>query len=128
MSTTSTSMIMKSFLFPKQALLAAGLVFSACGLMADPIRVADSEAMKSVLQKVRPEYPPIAKQLKLSGRVVVDLTVAEDGTVEKADVVAGNPILGNAAKNAGKNWKFTPFQADGKSSKAVIRINFDFAN
>ena len=121
-------MTAKSFFSRKHISISAALLLSACCLVADPIRISDSDAMKSVVQKVRPDYPAIAKQLKLSGRVVVDLTVAEDGTVEKADVIAGNPILGNAAKNAGKNWKFTPFQADGKISKAVVRINFDFAN
>ena len=56
------------------------------------------------------------------------MTVAENGSVESADVVNGNPILASAAKTAAKNWRFQPFQEDGKSSKAVVRINFDFSN
>ena len=95
---------------------------------ADPRRVNEQEGLKSVVQRVSPVYPPMAKQLKVAGRVVVDMTVAEDGSVESADVVNGNPILASAAKNAAKGWKFQPFQADGKSSKAVVRVNFDFSN
>ena len=121
-------MNVKSLISSKLFALTASVLLSAVCLQADAIRVPEQDVAKSIVQKVKPEFPAIAKQLKLSGRVVVDLTVAEDGTVEKADIIAGNPILGNAAKTAGKNWKFTPFQADGKPSKAMVRVNFDFAN
>ena len=95
---------------------------------ADPRRINEQEGLRFAVQKVSPVYPPMAKQWKLSGRVVVDMTVAEDGSVENADVVNGNPILAGAAKNAAKNWKFQPFQADGKNARAVVRVNFDFSN
>ncbi|HLH05399.1 MAG TPA: energy transducer TonB [Bryobacteraceae bacterium] len=122
-------MTLKNFPFSKQITIAAALLVPACSLYAgDAIRVSDADAQKSIVSKVRPEFPAIAKQMKLSGRVVVDLTVAEDGKVEKADVVSGNPILGNAAKNAAKQWTFRPFQENGKVSEAIVRINFDFAN
>jgi protein TonB len=64
--------------------------------------------------------------MRLSGQVVLDMYVDESGSVEKADVVSGNPILGNAAVAAAKHWKFQPFQANGKAIKAVVRIAFDF--
>ncbi len=95
---------------------------------ADPRRVTEQEGMRAVVQKVSPTYPAMAKQLKLEGRVVVDMTVGENGAVESADVVNGNPILASAAKTAAKSWRFQPFQEDGKSSKAVVRVNFDFSN
>ena len=108
--------------------LSALPLFLSTSASADPRRVNEQEGLRSVVQKVSPVYPPMAKQLKVAGRVVVDMTVAEDGSVESADVVNGNPILASAAKTAAKNWKFQPFQADGKSAKAVVRVNFDFAN
>lgn len=114
--------------FFKQVSFATALLLPACSLHAGVVRVSDQEAQQSIVQKVRPDFPAIAKQMKLSGRVVVDLTVAEDGKVEKADVVSGNPILGTAAKNAAKQWTFRPFQENGKVSEAVVRINFDFNN
>jgi len=121
-------MTLKNFSLHKHITIATALLLPACSLWADAVRVPDAEAQKAIVQRVRPEFPAIAKQMKLSGRVVVDLTVAEDGKVEKADVVSGNPILGNAAKMAAKQWTFRPFQANGKVSEAIVRINFDFAN
>jgi TonB family protein len=74
-----------------------------------------------------PIVPPIAKQAHLAGRVVIELTVAEDGSVAKSEVVSGNPILGQAASRAGKSWTFKPFNgADGKPAQALVKLTFDF--
>lgn len=97
-----------------------------CALHADALHVSESEAQHAVITKVAPQYPPIARQMNLAGRVEVELFVNSGGTVDKAEVVAGNPILGGAAVNAAKRWKFQPFQADGKVSDAVVRLSFDF--
>ena len=101
--------------------------FFAANASAEPRHVTEQEGLRAVVQKVSPTYPLMAKQLKLAGRVVVDMIVAENGSVESADVVNGNPILAGAAKTAAKGWRFQPFQEDGKSSKAVVRMNFDFS-
>jgi periplasmic protein TonB len=92
------------------------------------IRVEESDAKKNIITKVEPEFPPIAKQMNLSGRVEVDLHVDETGKVEKVDAVSGNPILAGAAISASKRWKFQPFEADGKPTKAVVRIAFSFVH
>jgi TonB family protein len=93
------------------------------------LHIPEDEAKHSVVARVVPTTPPLAKQVHLSGKVVVDLTVTEAGSVEKADVVSGNPVLAGAALKAGKGWMFSPFKgADGKPSKAVVRISFDFAS
>jgi protein TonB len=102
------------------------LVSGGISLFAQPVRIQDNEAQKAALQKVQPSYPAIARQLNLAGRVVVDLTVNAAGSVEKVDVVNGNPILANAAVPAAKRWKFAPFQVDGKPTEALVRIAFDF--
>ena len=103
------------------------LAGTARTMRADMLHVSEDEAKKSVVAKVIPMLPPIAKQAHLSGRVVVDLVVSEDGSVEKVDVVSGNPILGGAAAKAGKSWTFKPFQgSDGKATKAVVKLSFDF--
>lgn len=105
---------------------AAFACFFANSMFAQPIRVQDEDAKKAAIQKVQPTYSPIARQMNLTGRVLVDITVDTDGSVQKADVVSGNPILANSAVTAARRWKFQPFQADGKPTEAVVRIAFDF--
>lgn len=107
--------------------LAAGLFFSQ-STFATVVRVPESQAQKSIVQRVQPSYPVLARQMGLSGHVVLDMYVNTSGKVEKANVVSGNPILGNAAVAAAKKWRFQPFQAGGKATDAVVRISFDFNN
>lgn len=96
--------------------------------LATVIRVPEAQARKAIVQKVQPSYPTLARQMGLSGHVVLDMYVDPSGNVEKANVVSGNPILGNAAVQAAKQWRFQPFEANGKATEAVIRVGFDFNN
>ena len=92
----------------------------------DLVRITMEKARQLATAKPTPDYPPMAKQLKITGRVAVEMFVDLDGSVEKVDVVTGNPVLASAATAAAKKWKFPPFEADGKPMKAVVRLYFDF--
>lgn len=96
--------------------------------LATVVRVPEAQARKSIVQRVQPSYPALARQMGLSGHVVLDIYVDESGSVEKASVISGNPILGNAAVQAAKQWRFQPFEANGKATEAVVRVGFDFNN
>ncbi len=110
--------------------LAVSLLAAVAGTSSlwaeDAVRVSEAEFKKAAVTKVVPDYPPLAKQLRVAGRAEVDVYVAEDGSVEKAEPLSGNPLFTSAATNALKKWKFTPFKADGKAVKAVGKVAFDF--
>ena len=89
-------------------------------------RVSEEEATKSIKSKVNPEYPPLARQMKLCGTVQVDVYVDTDGKVEKVEVVRGNALLTSAAVTALKRWKFSPFTSEGKTIKAVAAFTLTF--
>ena len=90
------------------------------------VRVAEADMKKAAVTKVVPDYPALARQLHLTGRVELDVTVAQDGSVEATQALSGNPILTGSAAAALKKWKFTPFTADGKPAKAVGPVSFEF--
>ena len=108
------------------AVLAAFLFVITGAAHAQAIRISEADAKKAVVSRIDPEYPPMAKQLKLSGRVQLDVYIDEDGRVEKTEGVAGNPMLTNAAASAVKKWKFTPVMSNGKPAKAIAGFAFDF--
>ena len=89
-------------------------------------KISYAEAKAAVQSRVQPEYPPMAKQLKVQGEVELEALVGEDGAVEKVNIVSGNAVLTKPAAEALKKWKFKPFTADGKPVKvlAPIRIGF----
>ena len=110
---------------------AAFLILPVCVLRtasAAMLRVPEDEAKRSIVNKAAPTMPAIAKQVHITGKVLVDLTVGENGSVENVDVISGNPVLSSAAVAAGKKWTFKPFLVDGKPEKALVRVTFDFGS
>jgi TonB family protein len=103
------------------------LIFAACGVCdGPPKKVSQAEALGAVVSKVAPEYPPIARQLHISGSVTIELTIAESGSVESTSAVSGNPVLTKPAMDTLKKWKFKPFTANGEPVKAQTQISIDF--
>lgn len=85
-----------------------------------------SESLAAATSKPQPEYPAIAKQLKLEGAVNLNAYVTEDGTVDHVETVSGNPVLAHSAEDALKHWKFTKMTDDGKPVKFVANVVFNF--
>jgi TonB family protein len=111
----------------KQFRYAAILVMLGFGMIASAeIRVGTDDALKAATKKTPPDYPPIAKQLKVGGKVQVDVTIDADGNVENVRIVSGNAMLTPSVISAVKKWKFTPFTQDGAPTKAVTSLDFDF--
>jgi protein TonB len=93
---------------------------------AADMRVSTPDALKAAVKKTPPDYPPIARQMKVAGKVEVDITIDPEGNVEDVKVVSGNSLLTNAVISAVKKWKFTPFTANGSPAKALALLDFDF--
>ena len=96
------------------------------GVAQEPKKVTKIEGLNAATPKVQPEYPAMAKQLKIEGAVELEAVVAESGAVEKVNIVSGNPVLTRPAVDAVKRWKFAPFTADGKVVKALVPISLSF--
>jgi TonB family protein len=93
-----------------------------------PKKVTMTEAMGAVVTKVAPEYPALAKQLKIAGAVELDVVIAENGSVEAVTPISGNPVLTKPAAEALRKWKFKPFQEDGAPVKAQAAMKINFSN
>jgi TonB family protein len=102
------------------------LGWAALGASRTGAQEAANEMVKRKLKsKVLPEYPAIAKQLNLQGKVRIETTVAADGRVTNTKVVGGNPVLASAACDALKKWRFEPGLKD---TTEVIEIDFGEKN
>jgi protein TonB len=109
---------------PLLVLLVVGIV-TVFG-QGTPKKVSRAEALNAVTVKIQPEYPAMAKQLKLEGTVELEVSVTETGTVESVTITSGNPVLTRPAVDAVKKWKFAPFIQEGKTVKAVAPVTIIF--
>lgn len=86
-----------------RAWLIAGVV--AANLLAFGATSLSAE-VRAAQRKVPPTYPSTAKALHVEGTVKVTVTISPDGTVTKAEAKSANRLLGAAAEDALKKWKF----------------------
>jgi protein TonB len=106
------------------AIAAMLLGFSALGHAE--MRVSTEDALKAAVKKTPPEYPVMAKQMHVMGKVEVTVTIDAEGNVTDVKVNSGNALLTGTVVSALKKWKFTPFTQDGTPTTAVAALEFDF--
>lgn len=94
----------------------------------EPVLLSEASARALVLQSVNPVYPPEAMAQKLQGPVVLQVAIGRDGTVEELKLVRGYFVLAKAAITAVKQWRFRPYNVNGKAleTQTVITINFSY--
>lgn len=95
----------------------AALLVGACAvapkvLAQDTASATDAAPKRKVRTKVVPEYPTLAKQLNISGKVKIEATIAADGHVISTRVVGGSPLLVSSVAEALKKWRFEPAPKD----------------
>jgi periplasmic protein TonB len=90
------------------------------------IRVGGEVQAARLLHEVKPAYPPIARQARVSGIVKLSATIAPDGTVEDLHVMSGNPLLVDAAGNAVKQWTYRPTYLNGKPVQVLTDVDVRF--
>jgi TonB family protein len=89
-------------------------------------RLTPDEAVKAAVSKPQPDYPPVARQLRIQGRVEVEVSIDPSGTVANARVLSGNPALTGTILPTLKRWRFEPVILDGKPVHAIAVLNFNF--
>jgi TonB family protein len=95
------------------AALLGGVCAVAPKVLAQETAAAtDAAPRRKIRTKVVPEYPALAKQLNISGKVRIEATIAADGHVISTRVVGGSPLLVNSGAEALKKWRFEPAPKD----------------
>jgi protein TonB len=70
-----------------------------------------------------PIYPETAKQARVEGTVVLELTVDREGNVSGIRVIQSVPPLDAAATEAVREWKYAPSESD---QRRVFRVSVTF--
>ena len=99
---------------------------AAAEMKADgPEKTAEKPAGKPaekprIVHKVLANYPDQAKKEGLSGKVVIELTVAPDGSVKHAAVVrSDHEIFEEPSLDAVRQWRFEP-AGNGESRPDIV--------
>ena len=104
----------------KRSPLLVLLVFGVLvGLRPDVSLAQDDPhiTVRKLIVRVPPDYPALARTMKLSGTVKLEVLVQPNGSVKSADVKGGNPVLAKSAQNAVRSWKWE--KADHQTTEQV---------
>jgi TonB family protein len=90
------------------------------------IRLSPSALQGNLIYRVEPEYPEEARENHIQGPVVLLVHINQEGIVEELKLSSGDPILGQAAIDAVKQWKFKPHIINDSpvEMEATVTLNF----
>ena len=88
--------------------------------------ISADTAENVVTRSIQPDYPRLARQMRVQGSVVLQALIGRDGLIEDLRVVSGPTILAEAAEEAVRQWHFKPHYigAQPVETKANITVNF----
>jgi TonB family protein len=90
-------------------------------------RVQISKGTNDVVSRpVKPDYPLLARQMKVQGSVILQALIGKTGTIQDLRVISGPPILAAAAQDAVRQWHFKPHYqgSEAVETQAKITVNF----
>jgi TonB family protein len=82
---------------------------------------SESGGERKLLTRIEPNYPDTLKRLNIGGTVRLNVTIAPKGNVEKVEVLGGNPILGESAMRAVKQWIYS-----SSHSRTTLEVSIPF--
>lgn len=84
------------------------------------------QTTQSVSVSVPPDYPLLARQMKVQGAVILQALISREGKIQELQIVSGPTILATAAREAVKQWHFKPYLQNGQpvETQAHITVNF----
>lgn len=92
----------------------------------EPVDLPAELAQKLLLQKVSPLYPEQAVRAGLQGSVVLQAWISRDGTIRELKLIRGSLLLGQAAYQAVRQWRYQPCVVDGRAVEAQTYVTVDF--
>ena len=67
-----------------------------------------------LIRRVEPVYPAIPRQLRKGGKVELHAVIATDGSIQFLEVVSGDPLFINSAREAVLQWRYKPTYLNGQ--------------
>ena len=92
-----------------------------------PVRIGGQLQAPALLKRVEPLYPPLAVRAHLTGVVILEATVDQEGKVVSATVLrSAGPLLDNEALIAVKQWRYSPLTLNGRHESFILTVTLSF--
>jgi protein TonB len=94
------------------------------------LNISQGVSQGLLIKRVQPKYPTNALTMHLQGAVLLDATIDKEGNVKNLKVLKGDAVLGHAALDAVRQWRYKPYYLDGVpvDIETQITVNFKLPN
>ena len=90
------------------------------------LRISQGVSQGLIVKKVQPVYPPQARQTRLEGIIELQARVSESGSISGVKQLSGDPVLGRAAMDAVRQWKYKPYFLNGEPVEVETQVTVNF--
>ncbi len=99
---------------------------AAANRPATPAPPSSTIEPERLIRRVNPVYPAIARASKVTGEVIVDITITKEGNVTNPVVETGPAVLRPAVLDAVKQWKYKPYLLNGVPQEIHTKVKVNF--
>ena len=92
-----------------------------------PVRIGGELKAPALVERVEPEYPPLAVRAQVQGVVILEAVVDPHGRVEEVRVLRSIPLLDKAAITAVRQWRYSPLLLNGTPERFVLTVTVSFS-
>jgi TonB family protein len=97
------------------------------GTGSDRVSLPAEIAQSLLVTKIVPTYPPLARETRVQGAVVLDVEISKEGTIEGLFALTGHPMLIPAAIDAVKQWRYKPYLLNGEPVPVQTKVIVNFS-
>ena len=90
------------------------------------LRISQGVSQGLIIKRVQPVYPAQARQMHLEGTVELQANIAESGSISSVKQLSGDRVLGRAAMDAVRQWKYKPYYLNGQPVEVETQITVNF--
>ncbi|MEO7649185.1 MAG: energy transducer TonB [Bryobacteraceae bacterium] len=91
-----------------------------------PLLVGGAVQAAKLVRQIKPTYPPLARQARISGTVRLEAIISKGGAIQNLRLVAGHPLLAPSAVEAVRQWLYQPTMLNGEPTEVVTQIDVNF--
>jgi len=91
------------------------------------VRVSSGVSQGLLIRKVTPNYPPLARQARIQGKVLLQAEISKEGTIQNLQLISGHAMLAPAAIEAVKQWRYKPYLLNGEPVAVETQIEVNFS-
>jgi periplasmic protein TonB len=93
---------------------------------ATPMFRTSSILEGSLIRRVQPVYPVLARSARIQGAVVLQAIISKEGSIENLRAVSGHPMLIPAAIEAVRQWRYRPYILNHEPIEVETQITVNF--